>query len=52
MTKFNEQQQGDSLLQWASTESQTALMSSGKVEGQNLEANKVMTSSKKVLFNP
>ena len=27
-------------------------MSSGKVKGQNWEANKVMTSSRKVLFNP
>ena len=52
MTKFSEQQQGDNLLHWASTESQTALMSSSKVKGQNWEANKVMTSSKKVLFNP
>ena len=52
MTKFSEQKQGDSLLQWASTESRTVVMSSGKVKGQNWEANKVMTSSKKVLFNP
>ena len=52
MTKFSEQQQGDNLLQWASTKSRTALMSSGKVKGQNWEANKVMTSSRKVLFNP
>ena len=52
MTKFSEQQQGDNLLQWASTESQIALMRNGKVKGKNWEANKVMTSSKKVLFNP
>ena len=52
MTKYSEQKKGDSLLQWASTESRTTLMSSGKVKGQNFEANKVMNSSKKVLFNP
>ena len=52
MTKFSEQQQGDSLIQWAPSESRTALMSNGKVKGQNWEANKVMTSSKNVLFNP
>ena len=52
MTKFSEQQQGDNLLQWASTESRIALMSSSKVKGQNWESKKVMNSNKKVLFNP
>ena len=36
MTKFSEQQQGDSLLQWASTKSRIALMSSSKVKGPKL----------------